>query len=149
MFNSAKKDAGAGATRPAKRGTGFSVIGADVVITGDLATAENLQVNGRIAGDVRCGALHQGEGGTITGNITADEARLAGLVDGTVTARLLILEPSARVTGDATYETLCIESGARVDGRFAHREGAGAGTAHRHPGETLAALFPDAAEAAE
>lgn len=116
-----KKRAAAAPVRPARKGGSFSVIGADVTIVGDLVTGSNLQVNGRIDGDVRCGALHQGPGGTIAGNIIADEARLAGLVDGTVSAGLLILEPSARVTGDVSYETLNIETGARVDGRFAHR----------------------------
>lgn len=116
-----KKRAVAAPARPARKGGSFSVIGADVTIVGDLITGSNLQVNGRIDGDVRCGSLHQGPGGTIAGNIVADEARLAGLVDGTVSAGLLILEPSARVTGDVSYETLTIESGATVDGRFAHR----------------------------
>lgn len=151
MFKT-KKAAEAVPVRPAKKGGSFSVIGADVTIVGDLVTGENLQVNGRIDGDVRCGTLHQGASGTIAGNIVAEEARLAGLVDGTVSAGLLILEPSARVTGDVQYETLSIESGAKVDGRFAHRavvgEKASQALASRSP---VTELFPvqDTAEAAE
>src|SRR3546814_17482913 len=68
--------------------------------------------------------LSQGESGTIAGNIVTEEARLAGLVDGTVTAQRLILGPTARITGDVSYEILSIEPGARIDGRFARREGA-------------------------
>src|SRR3546814_16149842 len=68
--------------------------------------------------------LSQGESGTIAGNIVTEEARLAGLVDGTVTAQRLILGPTARITGDVSYEILSIEPGARIDGRFASREGA-------------------------
>jgi cytoskeletal protein CcmA (bactofilin family) len=75
---------------------------------------------------VRCGALEQGPSGTIVGNIHAEEARLAGLVDGTVDVRILVLDGSSRVTGDVTYETLSISSGARVEGRFAHRDAAAA-----------------------
>ena len=78
--------------RQARTGT-FSVIGADVVISGDLITTENLQVNGRIDGNVRCAGLMQGPGGVIAGNIDADEARIAGLVDGAVTTRVLTLDP--------------------------------------------------------
>lgn len=151
MFTKARKGATPAPAKPARRGGSFSVIGADVAITGDLVTGENLQVNGRIAGDVRCGTLHQGAGGTIAGNIVADEARLAGLVDGTVSAGRLILEPSARVTGDISYQMLTIESGARVDGRFAHRDGA-AEAARKLPSlAPVTELFPDqvAVEAAE
>lgn len=153
MFNKHRKEAPAAPVKAARRGGSFSVIGADVVIKGDLVTAENLQVNGRIEGDVHCGVLHQGSGGIISGNIVAEEARLAGLVDGTVSAGLLILEPSARVTGDVSYETLSIESGARVEGRFAHRGAVQAptGTGPRAAADQLSQLFPpeDTAEAAE
>ena len=104
------------------KGSRFSVIGPDVVITGDFTTSENLQIDGRIEGDVRCAVLLQGASGAITGNIVAEEARLAGTVDGTLAARTVTLETTARVTGEVSYTTLSIENGARVDGRFAHRE---------------------------
>lgn len=142
MFKPRKK-APAAAVKGPRKGGSFSVIGADVVIRGDLVTHENLQVNGTIEGDVECAVLHQGPSGTIRGNIAAEEARVAGLVDGQVSAGLLILEPSARVTGDVFYETLSIESGARVDGRFAH---GGAAETVASPaardGSDLSELFP-------
>ena len=121
MFSKGK-NAAVAPPRQARSTGSFSVIGADVVIAGDVSTAENLQVNGRIEGDVRCSGLIQGSSGTIVGNIYAGEARLAGLVDGMVTARVLMLDPSARVTGDVVYETLSIESGAQIEGRFARRQ---------------------------
>ena len=121
MFAKNKSEGQLAPMRHRRSGT-FSVLGADVVLTGDIVTSDSLQINGAIRGDIRCGTLHQGATGTVTGSIVADEARLAGLVDGTVTARLLILEPSARITGDVSYETLNIESGARVQGRFTHNE---------------------------
>lgn len=130
MFSNEKK---ARARATGKVGVGkdsaLSFIGAEVVVTGDIATDARLHVDGRVEGDIRCGILSQGESGTIAGNIVAEEARLAGLVDGTVTARRLILGPTARVTGDVAYEVLSIESGARIDGRFARREGSPAGEA--------------------
>ena len=125
MFAKNKTEGQLAQMRQQRRTGSFSVLGADVVVTGDVVTTDSLQINGTIRGDLKCGTLHQGASGTVTGSIVADEARLAGLVDGTVTARLLILEPSARITGDVTYETLSIESGARVDGRFTH-SGSGA-----------------------
>lgn len=125
----------------ARRSTSFSVIGPDVVVTGDLVTNENLQVSGRIDGDVRCAALHLAEGGAIAGNVVADEARLAGRVDGTLAAGTVAVEASAQLTGEVSYATLSIESGARVDGRFVHR----APPAEEEPvsgGIPLADIFP-------
>jgi len=105
------------------KGETFSFIGPEVVVTGDIDTAGQIHVDGKVVGDVRCGSLTQGESGSISGNITAGEATLAGLIDGAVCAGTLLLEASARVTGDVLYETLTVSTGAQVDGRFKRRQG--------------------------
>lgn len=109
--------------KPSKAGPpGLSFIGPEVVISGDLTTGAQLHVDGRIDGHVRCAHLCQGTTGIIAGDIVADESRIAGLVQGTVNARNVIIEASGRVTGDVTYETISIAAGAQVDGRLARRE---------------------------
>jgi cytoskeletal protein CcmA (bactofilin family) len=100
----------------------FSFLGVDAILTGTIVTTAGLQVNGRIDGDVRCASLHLGPSGTIVGAIVAEEARLEGLTDGTVTARALTLDSTARVTGDVVYETLSIAPGARIDGSVSGRD---------------------------
>ena len=121
MFASGKKKSGATGSGAS---AGLSFIGADVVVSGDLTTESSVHIDGRVEGNVRCGTLIQGQGGTIAGHILADTAHLSGLVDGTVKARLVTLEPSARVTGDVTYETLSIAAGASIEGRLTRKEGA-------------------------
>jgi cytoskeletal protein CcmA (bactofilin family) len=146
MFLKAKPG-GAGA-----KGADFSFIGAEVTVTGDLATPGRLHLDGKVLGDLACGALVLGESGEVRGNIVAAEARLAGLVDGGVEAGDLALAASARVTGDVLYETLSVAGGAEIDGRFKRRKGAGDGSA---PARAAAAAPPAAptplftAEAAE
>lgn len=120
MFGQAKGDE----RKSARRSKSFSVIGSDVIITGDLATGSNLQVDGTINGNVRCGALHQSASSAISGDIEAEEAQLAGLVDGKVEATLVFLQSGARVTGDIVYQNLCVESGARIEGQLRHRDSA-------------------------
>ncbi len=111
---------------------GLSFIGPEVVISGDLATDAQLHVDGRIDGDVNCAQLIQGAAGTIAGNIHADEARLAGTVEGTVSGRTLIVEASARILGDVAYETISIEAGALIEGRLARRAALGQGAEAEH-----------------
>jgi cytoskeletal protein CcmA (bactofilin family) len=110
------------------KGATYSFIGPEVVVTGDIATPGQLHVDGKVVGDVKCGTLSQGDGGEIRGNILADEARLAGLIDGAVSAGSLLLEPTARVTGDVLYESLTVSTGAQVDGRFKRRTGGADGS---------------------
>ena len=108
----------------------FSFIGPEVTVTGDVETTGRLHIDGKITGDIRCAGLTQGETGVVHGNITADDARLAGLVDGAVEAGTLHLEASARITGDVLYEAVGIAAGAQVEGRFKRRRGANDGAVH-------------------
>ena len=122
MFSRNQPTAGS-AARPAKPGTrALSFIGPEVVVSGDVATNAQLHVDGRIDGNVRCGQLCVGGVGIIAGDILADEARVGGLIQGMVNAANVIVEASARITGDVTYETISIAAGARIDGRLARRE---------------------------
>jgi cytoskeletal protein CcmA (bactofilin family) len=105
----------------ASKSSTFSVIGADVVIKGDVAASADLHVDGRIEGDLSCTALVQGEGSHIEGGIQAESARLAGTVSGSISARELVVLKSAKIHGDVHYDALTIEQGAQVEGRFAHR----------------------------
>jgi cytoskeletal protein CcmA (bactofilin family) len=111
------------ASRPAKSGSpGLSFIGSEVVISGDIVTSSQLHVDGRVDGCVQCAQFCQGASGIVAGDIVADEARIAGRVEGTVNGKTVVLEASAQVSGDISYETISIAAGARVDGRLARRE---------------------------
>ena len=116
------------------QGAGLSFLGAETVISGDLATSAQLHLEGRIEGNVRCIRFSEGPTGVVAGNIAAEEARIAGLVEGDVDAATVIVEGSARILGDITYETISIAAGAGIEGRLARRR-------------ALAASAPDPADA--
>ena len=100
----------------------FSIFGGDIVVKGDVAASADLHIDGRIEGDVTCATLVQGEASQINGAITADSARLAGTVHGTIHVGDLVVQRGARIHGDVNYDTLTIEQGALVVGRFAQRQ---------------------------
>lgn len=103
----------------ANSGGTFSVIGPDVTIRGNVEATVDLHVDGKVVGDISCASLMQGEGSRIEGEIKAESARLSGQVSGRIEARDLVVLKSAAVDGDVSYETLTIEQGAKVEGRFA------------------------------
>ncbi len=112
------------APRPASKpvangGSTFSVLGADVAIKGNVEASADLHVDGVVEGDIACTSLVQGESSRIEGAINADGARLSGTIKGTINVRELVILKSARIDGDVHYETLTIEQGANVNGRFA------------------------------
>jgi cytoskeletal protein CcmA (bactofilin family) len=96
----------------------FSVIGADVVISGSIRASAELHVEGRIEGDVDCAGLIQGAESQIIGGVTAESARIAGAIEGAVRVRQLTVERTARITGDVEYENITIENGGHIDGRM-------------------------------
>ncbi len=104
----------------------YSVLAADVIVTGNIAASLDLHLDGRVEGDIQCASLVQGRDSVIRGAVTAEIARLAGTVEGSISARDLVIQASARISGDVTYETLTIEQGSQVDGRFSPRGAAAA-----------------------
>jgi cytoskeletal protein CcmA (bactofilin family) len=109
----------AGGPRPVASSATFSVLGADVVIKGNISATADLHVDGTVHGDIACASLVQGESSRVEGAIEAETARLAGHVKGTISVRDLVILRSARIEGDVHYDTLTIEQGAAVEGRFA------------------------------
>ena len=93
----------AGPPGPGKGAT-FSFIGPESHVTGDVATPGQLHIDGKVIGDVHCGTLSQARAARSPATSTpttpgspADRRRRLG---GT-----LLLETTARITGDVLYET--------------------------------------------
>ena len=105
--------------RPTVRsGSGtLSFLGAEVTVTGNIGGLGNLHIDGRVDGDVTCASLIVGNSGQVNGNITADDTKIAGSVNGTVAAKVMTIEASARITGDLSYDSVSVETGAQVEGR--------------------------------
>jgi cytoskeletal protein CcmA (bactofilin family) len=121
MFSKSKQGQdGALSVAVGAKGATFSVIGPDVLITGDIRATVDLHIDGRIQGDVACATLVQGESSHIVGAVEADQARLAGTIEGSLNVKTLIIEAKARIKGDVTYESLSMAVGAEVDGRLTH-----------------------------
>lgn len=117
MFNNRPPLEDGGAATGA-RNTPFSLIGGDVVVTGNISATVDLHVDGRIEGDVSCATLVQGTESAIKGNVVAKVARIAGTVEGSIEADELVIERSAKIVGDCSYGSLKIDVGANVAGRF-------------------------------
>ena len=96
----------------------FSVIGPDMAVTGDVRATADLHIDGSIEGDIDCGNLVQGPESRIAGGVTADTARIAGTIEGSVRVRHLTVERSATIIGDVEYQDITIENGGHVDGRL-------------------------------
>ncbi|WP_146345098.1 bactofilin family protein [Phaeobacter marinintestinus] len=93
-----------------------SVLSSDLVITGNLKTTGDIQVEGTVEGDIRAHLLTVGETATIKGEVSADDVVVNGRVVGRVRGLKVRLTSTARVEGDIIHKTIAIESGAHFEG---------------------------------
>lgn len=93
-----------------------SFIGLNAAIVGDLRSDGALQVDGHICGNVQCAQLVVGRDAAITGAVTAEQVVVCGRITGTIRARLVILQDTARVESDIVYSLLAVDEGARFEG---------------------------------
>ena len=94
-----------------------SIISADLTVVGNLESAGDLQIDGRIEGDIKSRSVTVGETAHVKGAIVADTVRICGTVNGEVRAASVTLARTAKATGDIIHETLSIESGASREGQ--------------------------------
>lgn len=99
----------------------MSVIGADIVVTGNIEASVDLLVEGRVIGDVRCATLILGEGSSVSGSIYAERVRVSGAVDGAIDAKDLAVEATASLKGEITYERLKVANGGTLEGHMTRR----------------------------
>jgi cytoskeletal protein CcmA (bactofilin family) len=115
-WGSKTADSGSAAT-----GNALSFVGREVTIHGNVSGEGDLHIDGAVEGDISCGILIIGASGRIRGCVTAKRATIAGMVEGTVNAETLVVEKSATIKGDLSYNSVSIETGAQVEGRLTQR----------------------------
>lgn len=96
-----------------------SLIGKNIIITGDISATEDLVVEGRITGQIQLNEsrLTIGEDGYAQSQITAREVVISGRVDGQIHATERVeLRHTAQVTGDIVAPRLIIHQDAVVKG---------------------------------
>lgn len=93
-----------------------SIISADLRINGDLVCSGDVQVDGWVEGDIQSRNIVIGEGATVQGGLQAETVRVCGVVNGQIKADSVILEKTAKVTGDVLHKTLAMEQGASLEG---------------------------------
>jgi len=95
-----------------------SIIGKGTTITGNIDTVGNIRIDGKLKGDLKCEAkVALGEGSEVEGDIVAQNAEIEGKVVGILRiSEVLILKPTAVITGDIFTTRLIVEAGAVFNG---------------------------------
>lgn len=115
MFNKSKK-------KQLETTSGIpALISSNTHVQGNITCEGELQIDGKVTGDLMVNVLIIGQNGTVNGNIKAHQILIKGMVDGSIDADQVMLETSAKVHGDILHDTLSIDAGALIEGKLTHK----------------------------
>jgi cytoskeletal protein CcmA (bactofilin family) len=120
IFASKSSSDAAAAARQAAASNSLSVIGAGMVIRGDVDTAGVVKVEGTVEGHVIAGTqVLVAKGGTVKGDIETREAVIGGDVAGAVNSSERVeVQAGATVQGDITTRRILVAEGAMLNGQI-------------------------------
>lgn len=131
MFSSKSKSSDNAAPPPSAQSTAMkrgarssapSIISADLVVNGTLTSTGDIQIDGRVEGDVHSVGLVIGEKAFIHGEILAEDVTIRGRIQGSVRARKVLLASTCHVEGNILHEAFSVEAGAFFEGNCRHSD---------------------------
>ena len=99
-----------------------SIISSDLVVNGTLTSTGDIQIDGRVEGDVHSSGLVIGDKALIHGEILADDVTVRGKVQGSIRARKVLLCSTSHVEGNILHEAFSVEAGAFFEGNCRHSD---------------------------
>jgi cytoskeletal protein CcmA (bactofilin family) len=97
--------------------TTVSIIGPDLIVTGNLETRGELQVDGDVQGDIYALRIVIGDQARVIGDLVADEIVIGGVVQGSIRANSVVFRTGSHVEGEILHKKLTIEQGAYFEGK--------------------------------
>ncbi|SDB73458.1 protein CcmA, bactofilin family [Belnapia rosea] len=96
------------------------VVGRGISLQGTVTDAERLVVEGTVESEmIHAAELYVAPTGVFRGEVQVEDAEIAGLFDGTISARgSLTIRGTGKVNGTARYRKLSVEEGGQVSGRM-------------------------------
>src|ERR1700744_4045248 len=132
MFSSKSKDAQAPASilqspaqqqkRPVRTSSAPSIISADLVVNGTLTSSGDIQIDGKVEGNVNSSGLVIGDKAYIEGDVMAEDGAVRGPVKGPLPAGKFLFASPCHVEGDILHEAFAVETGAFFEGNCRHAD---------------------------
>src|SRR4051812_44739973 len=77
-----------------------TIIGVDLSICGNVISKGEIQIDGQIEGDIRCGSLLIGDKAQVRGGVAAEDVVVRGHIVGSITGLRITLQGQCHVEGD-------------------------------------------------
>jgi cytoskeletal protein CcmA (bactofilin family) len=104
------------------RSSAPSIISSDLVVNGSLSSTGDIQIDGRVEGDVHSVGLVIGDKAFVHGEVLAEDVTIRGRVQGAIRARKVLLCSTSHVEGNILHEAFAVETGAFFEGNCRHQD---------------------------
>ena len=94
-----------------------SVIGPDLVVTGNLESTGEVRIDGDVQGDVYAARIVIGAQARVMGDLVADEIVIGGAVQGSIRGNDVTFQGASHIEGEVYHRKLAIEQGAYFEGK--------------------------------
>lgn len=101
-----------------------SLLSSDLIIIGDIKTDGEVQIDGRLDGNVAASKVTIGEQGAVNGKIVGGIVQVRGKVTGMIDALSIELTETANVQAELVQDKLVIANGAFFDGKCTRKSSA-------------------------
>ena len=92
------------------------LISARTELKGSIVTSDDVQIAGKIEGDVHAASITVRSNATVKGDLTADMIIVHGAVEGRIQAQDVRLAAGANVSGEIVHGSLGIDTSAEFEG---------------------------------
>ena len=93
-----------------------SILANSFSLKGSISCKGELQIDGRINGNLNGEKVILGPESVMDGTLTADEITISGKFKGKIKGKSIRLDAGASVDAEITYEVLAIENGSSING---------------------------------
>lgn len=101
-----------------------SLLSSDLIIIGDIKTDGEVQIDGRLDGNVAASKVTIGEQGAVNGKIVCGIIQVRGKVTGKIDALSIEFTETANVQAELVQDKLVIANGAFFDGKCTRKSSA-------------------------
>jgi cytoskeletal protein CcmA (bactofilin family) len=91
-------------------------------VSGTLSSTGDIQIDGKVEGNVNSAGLVIGDKACIEGDVAAEDVTVRGRVKGSIRARKVLLASTCHVEGDILHEAFAVETGAFFEGNCRHAD---------------------------
>lgn len=95
-----------------------TILARDLKIDGVITSAGMIEIEGSIKGIINGNSVVLREDGFVNGTIIAESLSIKGRFEGNIKAKNITICSKAKIFGEIEYESLVVEDGACIDGKF-------------------------------